>query len=125
MKLKAIAISTAIVFMAGCKKDKDEGSGFRAEGYWKGYVHINQAAVLNLPGGFTRFYYNFTGTDTASASFKMSGNYTQQGEFFKAIYPNVSDTFFLDSHTSTKSTITGVLWATSSSEAGPFSLVKQ
>jgi hypothetical protein len=125
MNLKAIAVSTAVVFMAGCKKDRDESSGFRAEGYWKGYVHINQAAVLNLPGGFTRLYYNFTGTDTASATFKLNGSYSQTGAFYKAVYPAASDTFFLDSHTSTKSTFTGVLWTSSSSEAGPFSLLKQ
>jgi hypothetical protein len=84
MKLKAIAVSMAVVFMAG-----------------------------------------FTGTDTASATFKLNGSYTQTGAFYKAVYPAASDTFFLDSHTSTKSTFTGVLWTSSSSEAGPFSLLKQ
>lgn len=117
-------VSTAIVFMAGCKKEKD-APAFRAEGYWWGYAYLNHMALVNKSNGVGRLYYGFSGTDTASAFFRLDGTYTVSGGTFKGVYPTGSDSLILETHNSTNSTITGMLWSTTSPDVAPFSLVKQ
>lgn len=126
MTLKQMAVvSTALVFMTSCKKEKD-APAFNAEGYWRGFAHQTHAALLNRSNGVSRVYYGFSGSDTASAFFKEDGSYTIRGGLFKGVYPlGGDDTLFLDTHTATNSTITGMLWAAASSDVAPFSLVKQ
>lgn len=126
MNLKQIAvISTVVVFMAGCKKETDTPA-FKAEGYWRGYAHLTHATLLNRSNSVSRLYYGFSGSDTASAFFKVNGTYTVRGGLFKGVYPiGGKDTLFLDTHTATNSTITGMLWAASSRDVVPFSMVKQ
>ena len=126
MNLKAItALSIVLVFIAGCKKEKDVPA-FRAEGYWKGYAYLNHAALVNKSNGVSRIYYGFSGSDTATAFFRVNGTYTVRGGLFNGVYPlGGDDTLFLDSHTTTNSTITGMLWTAASADVVPLSLVKQ
>ena len=126
MNFKTMAVvSTTVVFMTGCKKEKD-APAFKAEGYWRGYAYHNHVALINKPNGISRLYYGFSGRDTAGAFFREDGTYTVSGAFFRGVYPiGGADTLFLETHTTTNSTITGMLWSAQSADVAPFSLIKQ
>ncbi len=72
--------------ISSCKKEKAEELPVDPVGFWRGNVYLYRCAVLNMPNGTSRFYFQIPGGDTALSTEKYDGSYIMEANSFRGTY---------------------------------------
>lgn len=117
MKIKSIAIGSAILMLAvSCSKENDE-QPFSAPGLWEGNVYLYNTTMLVRENGTTRLYLGTSNGDTAQCiNPPVNGTYTVSGSTFRAVYVdtvNGMGTIILKAENVSGTTIEGAMTNTS------------
>jgi hypothetical protein len=109
MKIKSIAIVSALLVLAvSCKKENDEPP-FSAPGLWEGNVYIYNSTLLLRQNGTTRLYMGTSNGDTSQTVNVFDGTFIVNGRSFRAEYDDGGMITILKADNVAGSTINGVM----------------